>query len=103
MAIGRGYLGGVATGLVWGAVWMLTAGVAFMLISGAVTAPPVGAAAIAGLIGAGVYMATPVERRTPGLKGTAAIAIVLALTLLTAGRPLGLPLGEEAVYPKSSS
>ena len=98
MAIGRGYIAGLITGLIWGAVWMLVVGITFMLISGAVAVPPIGAAAIAGMISAGIYMALPPERRRGAFLYAAAAAILLALLLLTRGDPMGLPFDEQRLY-----
>jgi multiple sugar transport system permease protein len=98
MGIGRGLVAGLITGLVWGAVWMLVIGILFMLVSGAVAVPPIGPAAFSGMVGAGVYMALPPERRTSAVKGAAAAAIPIVLTVLTVGRPLGLPFGEAVVH-----
>jgi len=98
MAIGRGFFSGLITGLVWGAVWMLVIGIIFMLISGAVAVPPIGAAAIAGMVSAGLYMALPPERRRGPLPYVAAAAILLILLALTAGRPMGLAFDEQRIY-----
>ena len=98
MAIGRGFFAGLATGLIWGAVWMLVIGITFMLVSGAIAVPPIGAAAIAGMVSAGIYMALPAERRTSGIKYVAASAILLVLLAFTAGQPLGLDHGEQWIY-----
>ncbi|MGI9510796.1 MAG: carbohydrate ABC transporter permease [Geminicoccaceae bacterium] len=98
MVFGRGFLAGLITGLIWGGVWMLVVGITFMLVSGAVAVPPIGAAAIGGLVSAAIFMILPPERRTSGIRYIAAAAILLVLLLLTAGQPLGLDWGEQQVY-----
>ena len=98
MRIGTGFLASVLIGAVWGFVWMLIVAVTFMLVSGEVTVPPVGAAALAGAMAAALISAViPVARR-PGVH-IVAIAILFSLLAgLTQGMPLGLPLAIAAPY-----
>ena len=98
MRLGTGFVAGLITGLIWGAVWMLVVGITFMLVSGAVATPPIGAAALSGLVSAGIYMAAPPERRTRRFNYLPAAAILLVLLTLTFGRPLGLDAGEQWFY-----
>lgn len=98
MRIGTGFIAGIITGAIWGLVWMVVVSVTFMLVSGAITRPPVGAAMLAGAAAGAMATAFDPDRRTPGLQiGTlAVIAIVLAAA--TFGLPLGLPLAVAAIY-----
>lgn len=98
MAYGRGMLAGLAAGAIWGAVWMVVVGVTFMLVSGAVARPDVGAAALAGLLSAAVYMAVEPGRRTPAVLIASAGLLVMALGLFSLFRPLGLPLDSVPAY-----
>ena len=46
-------------GAIWGGVWMVIVGVMLMMVSGVIVSPPVGIAALAGLVQAVVLMAFP--------------------------------------------
>ncbi|MCB1492871.1 MAG: carbohydrate ABC transporter permease [Rhodobiaceae bacterium] len=98
MRIGNGFAASLVTGAIWGAVWMIVVSVTFMLVSGVITKPPVGMAALAGLVAGGIIGAVAPKNRTPGVHGAAVAAIILILGVLTFGRPLGLPLSEASFY-----
>ncbi|WP_246272846.1 carbohydrate ABC transporter permease [Oricola thermophila] len=83
---------GIAVGAVWGTVWMMLIAVVFMLVSGAITAPPAGAAMLAGAVCGGLISAFPPAARTPGLKIAAIGSVIIVLGMATLGRPLGLPV-----------
>ncbi len=84
----------VAGGL-WGAVWMVVVGLLLMLVSGAVAAPPVGMALLAGAVAGAAWLATPREARTRARLALHGAGVALVLMLLTFAAPFGLPL--EAV------
>ncbi|MEM1045292.1 MAG: carbohydrate ABC transporter permease [Pseudomonadota bacterium] len=98
MRIGSGAIAGVLTGAVWGAAWMIVIGVLFMFVSGAIGVPRVGAAALAGAIGAGVMMVLGENRPALGaaLAGLTTILIVLGAASL--GEPFGLAVSAAPVY-----
>ena len=98
MRYGIGMFSGILTGALWGAIWMVVIGITFMLVSGEITALPVGAATLAGIAGAVVYMAVDVDSRTTGVRIASAAAILIVLGLLTFGKPLGLPLSAAPLY-----
>lgn len=92
MQPGAGTIAGIVTGAIWGLVWMVVVSVTFMLVSGAITTPPAGAAMLAGAMCGGLIMAFRPAARTPGLTITAIASVALVLTLFTFGAPMGLPL-----------
>lgn len=92
MQPGWGTLTGAVAGAIWGLVWMIVISVTFMLVSGAITAPPVGAAMVAGAVCGALIMAFRPAARTPGLTIVAIASVFLVLALFTFGAPLGLPL-----------
>ena len=93
MQPGLGTIMGVVGGAIWGLVWMIVISVTFMLVTGAITAPPIGAAMLAGAVCGGLIMAFQTATRTPGLTIAALGSIAIVLGLFTFGAPLGLPLG----------
>lgn len=96
MRIGNGFAVAVITGAIWGFVWMVVLGVIFMLVSGAVTHPPLTAALVAGAVCGAIMMVRPVKERSMGLMIASAAAIIIVLGVLTFGRPLGLPLATSS-------
>ena len=92
MRVGTGFLAGVVSGAIWGFVWMIVVSVAFMLVSGAITKPPVGVAALAGAVAAAILTFLPPQGRRRGVHLAAIAAIIAILGGFTAGQPLGLPL-----------
>ncbi|WP_425419719.1 carbohydrate ABC transporter permease [Oricola indica] len=98
MRIGTGFFSGIVIGAIWGLVWMVVIAITFMLVSGAITRPPVGAAVLAGAGAGALLTVIDPERRTPGLQiGTVAL-IVIVLAVATLGAPLGLPLSAVPAY-----
>ena len=95
---GTGFVAAIVSGGIWGAAWMIVLSVIFMLVSGAITRPPVGIAMLAGIISAAVIAASEPARRTPGLHLASIAAIIIVLGGLTLGSPLGLSLSEVPVY-----
>lgn len=93
MRPGLGTIAGVASGAVWGLVWMVVVSVTFMLATGAVTAPPIGAAMLAGAACGGLITAFRPAARTPGVTIAAIASMAIVLALATFGAPLGLPPG----------
>ncbi|MFK8036620.1 MAG: carbohydrate ABC transporter permease, partial [Hyphomicrobiales bacterium] len=98
MRFGTGFFGAIITGAVWGFVWMIVVSVIFMLVSGVITKPPVGIAALAGAVGGGFFAALPVQARRPGVHIVLVAILILILGALTLGQPLGLPLNIATVY-----
>lgn len=98
MRTGTGFIAGIAVGAIWGLVWMVVISITFMLVSGAITRPPIGAAALAGAVAGALLTAVDPKRRTPGLHIGAVAAIVIVLALATFGAPLGLPLSAVPAY-----
>ncbi len=94
MRLGIGFIAGLVTGLIWGMVWMTVVGILLMLASGETVVPAVGFSGLAGLVGAGIYMSVEPGRRTAGLKGVCAIAVLAVLGLLSVAQPFGLSLSE---------
>ena len=98
MSIGNGFFAAVLTGAVWGFVWMVVIAVVFMLVSGAITTPPVIDATVAGALAGGIHSLL-VQIRSRITRDLAVFSsFILALIGTTAGRPLGLPLTTELVY-----
>ncbi|MDA4844196.1 carbohydrate ABC transporter permease [Hoeflea poritis] len=95
---GIGFIAAVVSGALWGACWMIVISVIFMLVSGAITRPPVGMALIAGAVSAAVLAAVAPPQRTPGIQMASIAAIIILLGGLTLGAPLGLPLSQVPVY-----
>ena len=98
MRIGTGFFSGIAIGAIWGFVWTIVIAITFMLVSGAITRPPVGAAALAGAAAGALLTVLVPERRTPGLQIGAVALIMIVLALATFGAPLGLPLSTVPLY-----
>ena len=98
MRIGTGFFSGVVIGAIWGFVWMVVIAITFMLVSGAITRPPVGAAALAGAAAGALLTVLDPDRRTPGLQIGAVALIMIVLALGTFGAPLGLPLSTVPLY-----
>ena len=69
MRFGNGFWAGVATGAIWGFVWMIVVSVVFMLVSGAIARPPVGISTLAGALGGALMAATPLQHRRAGRAG----------------------------------
>ena len=87
-----GFVVGTLSGAIWGVIAMIIFGICLMLISGQITQLPIGAAALAGLISAAVFMSRQPSQRSPGLKLVSATVIFLISVLITVGKPFGLPL-----------
>ncbi len=98
MRFGNGFLAGVITGGIWGFVWMIVISVTFMLVSGVITTPPVGIAALAGAACAALVAATPPGQRRVGIHLVAIAVMIIVLGFMSVGRPLGLPLGTAIVW-----
>ncbi|MEP1209802.1 MAG: carbohydrate ABC transporter permease [Rhizobiaceae bacterium] len=92
MRLGTGFFASLAIGTIWGFVWMIVVSITFMLVSGVIAAPPIGMAALAGLLGAAVLSAFPPEKRNRNLHLLSAATILLVLVVFTFARPLGLDL-----------
>ncbi|MEM9207289.1 MAG: carbohydrate ABC transporter permease, partial [Pseudomonadota bacterium] len=98
MAFGMGFILGVLTGAIWGAFWMLVLGVLFMLVSGVIASPPLGAAAIAGALAGAIIMSRSPEFRTTGLHIGAVGILVIGIAALSGFTPLGVPLDQAALW-----
>ncbi|WP_306118297.1 MULTISPECIES: carbohydrate ABC transporter permease [unclassified Roseitalea] len=92
MQPGLGTLTGFVAGALWGLVWMIVTAVMFMLVSGAATTPPVGAAMLAGAVCGATITAFRPAARTFGVTIAAIAAVFLVQAAATFGAPLGLPL-----------
>jgi len=84
-------------GAVWGGLWMLLTGLLLMLVSGLSIAPPVGMAALAGAVAAGVLIATPPPARGRRRLFVLTVVLLLMLATVTGFQPFGLPLAHRAV------
>ena len=93
-----GYVAGLVSGALWGAIAMIVFGVTLTLASGAAATPAVTAGAIAGLLSAGVLMYRPPEGRTDGVAIASAAAVLIGLMLVSFAQPFGLPLSELPVW-----
>ncbi len=98
MRIGTGFAASLLLGAVWGFIWMVVVAVTFMLVSGVVTTPPAGLAALAGAAAAAVLSAVIVPARRPGVHIVAILIMVSLLAGLTGGEPFGLPFAEALPY-----
>ncbi|MHA1547026.1 MAG: carbohydrate ABC transporter permease [Alphaproteobacteria bacterium] len=98
MRAGTGFLASIVTGAIWGFVWMIVVSVFFMLVSGAITRPPVGVASLAGAVAAAILSLPPPQARRRGVHLAAIAAIIAIPGGLTAGQPLGLPLSVAPFY-----
>lgn len=98
MRIGTGFFSAIATGAIWGFTWMIVISVIFMLVSGVITTPPVGIAALSGAIAGGFFAAFPVKFRRPGVRIVTIAILILVLGGATFGQPLGLPLSVVTLY-----
>ena len=88
----------LTVGALWGAVWMIVVGLLLMLISGAVAAPPVGLAALTGVIGAIAYLLTQRQQRTRKTLVIYGAGIAVVLLALTRFAPFGLSFETAPVY-----
>lgn len=104
MRIGTGFIAAILLGAFWGAIWMIVIGLIFTLFAGEASAPQILVAALAGAVGAAIYVLSPVRTRErpkargPALQAAVAIAIVLVLLIITAGEPFGLSLLYTTLY-----
>lgn len=98
MSIRTGYLGAVLVGALWGALFIIVTGVLFTLVTGTVSAPPAGAAALAGIVGALFLVSAQEDARTRARRAAAAITVPLVLGLLTFMTPFGLPLDIKPLW-----
>lgn len=85
-----------AFGAVWGAVWMLLTGLLLMLVSGLAIAPPIGMAALSGIVAAGLLIAARPGKRGRRYLIVLTVALLLALAAVTGFQPFGLPLDNRA-------
>ncbi|WP_354435490.1 carbohydrate ABC transporter permease [Martelella mangrovi] len=98
MRIGTGFIAAILLGAFWAIVWMIVIGLVFTLFSGEASAPQLGYAALAGAVGAAIYVLSPVRTRDrPKARGAAVqafmiVAIFAVLMLTTFGEPFGLSL-----------
>ena len=93
----RVYLLAALKGAVWGAVWMIIIGIMLMMISGIVTRPPVGLAALVGVAAAmaGLQMQAMSKNQ---ITLYLAVGSAIGLLLLTFAQPFGVPVSEAALY-----
>ncbi|MEM6462842.1 MAG: carbohydrate ABC transporter permease [Pseudomonadota bacterium] len=96
--LGTGFVMALVSGGIWGVAWMIVISVIFMLVSGAITRPPVGIACVAGLVSAALIAGMRPSERTPGVHLASIASIILLLGGLTLGAPLGLPMSEVPAY-----
>lgn len=86
MKIGSAFFISLVVGAVWAGVYIIVLSVLAMLLSGETIVPDAGNAMIAGLIGAGVYILTPIPSREElWLPVSAAIAFGVYWVLHTVG------------------
>lgn len=86
----------LAFGSVWGGLWMLLTGLLLMLVSGLAIAPPVGLAALTGIVAAGLLIAGRPSMRGRRYLIVLTVALLLALAAVTGFQPFGLPLDNRA-------
>lgn len=98
MSIRSGYLAAILVGALWGALFIVVTGVLFTLVTGTVSAPPAGAAALAGIVAALLFVSAQEGARTRARRAIAAISVPLMLGLLTFMTPFGLPLDREPLW-----
>ncbi|NRG16320.1 carbohydrate ABC transporter permease [Rhizobiales bacterium] len=98
MSLRTGYLAAVLVGALWGALFIVVTGVLFTLVTGTVSAPPAGAAALAGTVSALLLVSAQEDARTRARRAVAAISVPLVLGLLTFMTPFGLPLDREPLW-----
>ncbi|MXN66586.1 ABC transporter permease subunit [Stappia sp. GBMRC 2046] len=98
MSIRTGYAAAILIGALWGALFIVVTGVLFTLVTGTVSAPPAGAAALAGIVGALVLVTAKAENRTRTRKLIAGLAVLLTLGLFTFMSPFGLPLDRNPLW-----
>lgn len=92
MQFGNGTIIAFFAGCLWGLLWMLILAIAFMLVSGAKTIPPLGASTIAAGLAFAVMAACPIDKRAPAVHIIAIATLIIVLALGTNGRPLGVSL-----------
>jgi len=94
----RGAVTGLALlfGAVWGGLWMLLTGLLLMLVSGLTVAPPIGMAALSGIVAAGALIAARPEARNRRRLIILTVVLLLILAALTGFQPFGLPLDNRA-------
>jgi multiple sugar transport system permease protein len=102
MRFGTGYLLGIATGAIWGALTLGLAGIGLTLMTGLPATPVIGAGVLGGAVSAAILMPRQKKLRTKALYLAAfaggLIAMMLAsfaapFTLPTSAAPLSLGLG----------
>ncbi len=99
MRVGTVDISSIAIGAIWGAVWMIIAGVLLMLVSGLIVVPPVGAAALIGAV-VGIltlHLQSRFENPTVLIASITGLLVVLLLGF-GLGQPFGVGLGEQALY-----
>ncbi len=85
-------------GAIWGGVWMVIVGVMLMMVSGVIVSPPVGIAALAGLVQAVVLLRFPGKSPVPQPPRAVEAVAVGALIVLTFLQPFGIDFGEEWLF-----
>lgn len=97
MRIGNGFVLGVTSGALWGAIGITVAGIILALLTGAPARPSVPAGAIAGGIGAAVYLSGSAKLRSrPQLVGCW-MGLFLLPFAITLGSPFNLPFTDTFI------
>ena len=104
MRIGTGFIAAILLGAFWGAIWMVVIGLIYTLFAGEASAPQVLVAALAGAVGAAIYVLAPVKTRDrpksrgTGLKAVLAVVVLAILLAVTFGEPFGLSMLYNTLY-----
>ncbi len=104
MRIGTGFIAAILLGAFWGAIWMVVIGLIYTLFAGEASAPQVMVAALAGAVGAAIYVLAPVKTRDrpkargTGLKAVLAVVVLAILLAVTFGEPFGLSMLYNTLY-----
>ena len=95
---GNGFFLATAGGALWGFLGMLCLSIVFMLVSGVIALPSVGAATLAGAIGAGLMAMFPVSQRSTGVQIASVGFMIVTLGAFSGGQPFGVSLGNAGFW-----
>ena len=97
MISARVYILALLKGAIWGAIWMIICGISLMMVSGIITKPPIGMAA---LVGMGLsLLCLRLQHITPNyMRFLLSIIAAFALMALTFAKPFGTPLQTASIY-----
>ncbi len=96
--LGNGFFLATAGGALWGFLGMLCLSIVFMLVTGVIGLPSVGAATLAGAIGAGLIAMFPIHQRSTGVHIASVGFMIAILGAFSGGQPFGVPLGNAGFW-----